>query len=88
MRVGESLREMDDQEYFSILQEQDPDFSARICKGLTLDDLSKEAIENMRNLIHEKRNKPEILTVPLNQLLSDLNLISNEGVTYAALIPR
>lgn len=86
MRVGESLREMDDQEYFSILQEQDPDFSARICKGLTLDDLSKEAIENMRNLIHEKRNKPEILTVPLNQFLSDLNLISNEGVTYAALI--
>lgn len=86
MRVGESLREMDDQEYFSILQEQDPDFSARICNGLTLDDLSKEAIENMRNLIHEKRNKPEILTVPLNQLLSDLNLISNEGVTYAALI--
>lgn len=86
MRVGESLREMDDQEYFSILQEQDPDFSARICDGLTLDDLSEEAIENMRNLIHEKRNKPEILTVPLPQLLSDLNLIADEGLTYAALI--
>lgn len=54
MRVGESLREMDDQEYFSILQEQDPDFSAHICKGLTLGDLSDEAIANMRRLIHEK----------------------------------
>lgn len=86
MRVGESLREMDDQEYFSILQEQDPDFSARICNGLTLDDLSEEAIENMRKLIHEKRNKPEILTLPLPQLLSDLNLIFNEGITFAALI--
>lgn len=86
MRVGESLREMDDQEYFSILQEQDPDFSARICNGLSLDDLSEEAIKNMRNLIHEKRNKPEILTLPLPQLLSDLNLITDEGITYAALI--
>lgn len=44
MRVGESLREMDDQEYFSILQEQDPDFSARICKGLSMEDLSEEAM--------------------------------------------
>lgn len=43
MRVGESLREMDDQEYFSILQEQDPDFSARICKGIAMEDLSEEA---------------------------------------------
>lgn len=86
MRVGESLREMDDQEYFSILQEQDPDFSARVCKGLSIEDLSNEAIENMRNLIKEKRNKPEMLTLPLPQLLSDLGLISNEGINYAALI--
>lgn len=86
MRVGESLREMDDQEYFSILQEQDPDFSAHICKGLTLGDLSDEAIANMRRLIHEKRRKPEVLTIPLNQLLSDLNLFGEEGLTYAALI--
>lgn len=53
MRVGESLREMDDQEYFSILQEQDPDFSARICKGLVVEDLSEDAITNMRRLIHQ-----------------------------------
>lgn len=86
MRVGESLREMDDQEYFSILQEQDPDFSAHICKGLTLGDLSDEAIANMRRLIHEKRRKPEVLTIPLNQLLSDLNLFGEGGLTYAALI--
>ena len=48
MRVGESLREMDDQEYFSILQEQDPNFSARICKGIAMEDLSEEAITQPR----------------------------------------
>lgn len=86
MRVGESLREMDDQEYFSILQEQDPDFSAKICKGITINDLSDEAIQIMRNLINEKRRKPEVLTTPRPQLLADLGLITDEGVTYAALI--
>ena len=86
MRVGESLREMDDQEYFSILQEQDPDFSARICNGLTIDDLSKEAIENMRNLIYAKRHNAEVLTIPVPQLLSDLELSTENGLTYAALI--
>lgn len=86
MRVGESLREMDDQEYFSILQEQDPDFSARICNGLTIEDLSKEAIENMRNLIYAKRHNVEVLTIPIPQLLSDLELSSENGLTYAALI--
>lgn len=86
MRVGESLREMDDQEYFSILQEQDPDFSARICKGLSIEDLSEDAIDNMRKLIFKKRNRGEILTIPISQLLSDLNLVSDEGITYAGLI--
>ena len=86
MRVGESLREMDDQEYFSILQEQDPDFSARICKGIAMEDLSEEAITQMRRLIHQKRNKPEVLTTPTSQLLSDLGLVTGDGITYAALI--
>lgn len=86
MRVGESLREMDDQEYFSILQEQDPDFSARICKRLTIRDLSDEAIANMRKLIHQKRQNQNILNYTTEQLLSDLGLVSDEGITYAALI--
>ena len=33
MRIGESLREMDDAEYFSIISEQSPDFSATISKA-------------------------------------------------------
>lgn len=86
MRVGESLREMDDQEYFSILQEQDPDFSVRTCNGLTMDDLSEEAIVRMRELIHSKRGKEDVLTIPTEQLISDLGLVSPEGLNYAALI--
>lgn len=86
MRVGESLREMDDQEYFSILQEQDSDFSARICSGLSIDDLSEDAIQNMRERLYAKRGKAEFLNKPINQLLSDLQLSTEEGLNYAALI--
>lgn len=86
MRIGESLREMDDQEYFTILQEQDPDFSNRICKGLSQHDLSEVAIAKMRNLICEKRTRLDVLTIPVDQLLSDLGLVNDEGITYAALI--
>ncbi len=87
MRVGESLREMDDAEYFSIISEQDPDFSARICEGLTLDDLHEEAIKNMRERIAQKRNRKDVLTIPINRLLSDLHLLTNDGkLTNAALL--
>ncbi|MBR5919592.1 MAG: putative DNA binding domain-containing protein [Bacteroidales bacterium] len=87
MRVGESLREMDDAEYFSIISEQDPDFSARICEGLTLDDLHDEAIKNMRERIAQKRNRKDVLTTPINLLLSDLHLLTNDGkLTNAALL--
>lgn len=87
MRVGESLREMDDAEYFSIISEQDPDFSARICEGLTLDDLHEEAIKNMRERIAQKRNRKDVLTTPINLLLSDLHLLTNDGkLTNAALL--
>ena len=87
MRIGDSLREMDDAEYFSIISEQSPDFSANICDGLTMDDLSEEAVLRLRNLIHQKRSNPDILTVPAEQLLSDLRLRNGEGkLTYAALI--
>jgi ATP-dependent DNA helicase RecG len=87
MRTGESLREMDDAEYFAIIQEQDPDFSARTCEGLTFEDLNDEAIAKLRELIYEKRNNPDVLTIPTRQLLSDLGLTTFEGrLTYAALI--
>lgn len=87
MRIGESLREMDDQEYFSIISEQDPDFSARTCDGLTLEDLDPQAVENMRARIADQRGRKDIFTLPLNQLLRDLLLIDKDGkLKYATLL--
>ena len=87
MRVGESLREMDDAEYFSIISEQDPDFSSRVCEGLTINDLDTEAIENMRKLITDKQKRADANTIPLKQLLKDLLLINDDGnLKYAALL--
>ena len=87
MRVGESLREMDDAEYFSIISEQDPDFSSRVCKGLTIEDLDAEAVENMRKLIADKQKRTDANTIPLPQLLKDLLLIDDDGnMKYATLL--
>lgn len=87
MRIGDSLREMDDAEYLSIISEQDPDFSAKICEGLTLDDLDPQAIQNMRKLIADQRDRKDIFTLPLTQLLHDLLLIDNDGkLKYATLL--
>lgn len=86
MRVGESLREMDDAEYLAIISEQDPDYSAKICKGLTIEDLDDDAISEMRKLIAENRKRSLSEATPLKQLLSDLLLMKNEGLTYAALL--
>ena len=87
MRIGDSLREMDDAEYFSVISEQDPDFSAKICPDLSIDDLDESAIEKMRHLISEKQGRGDILSKPLKQLLSDLRLQTEDGhLRYAALI--
>lgn len=86
MRVGESILEMDDAEFLSIIQEQDPDYSAHICKGLQISDLDEDAIVEMRSLMASNRHKVYAKTVPLPQLLSDLNLMKTEGITYAALL--
>ena len=48
MRTGESLREMSDSEMLKILTEQEPDYSAKVCEGLTMDDLDSKAIEVMK----------------------------------------
>lgn len=87
MRVGESLREMDDAEYFSIISEQDPDFSSRVCDGLSIEDLDDNAIAVMRRLISDKRKRNDAMSVPLEHLLRDLQLINADSkLNYAALL--
>ncbi len=86
MRTGDSLRNMSDEEMFSILMENEPDFSAKNCEGLSISDLDEEAIEIMKNAYAEKQKNPAFRTLSANQVLNDLHLSVDETLTYAALI--
>lgn len=86
MRVGESLRNMSDEEIFAILSEQEPDFSAKICPSLTINDLNSEALDKMKVSYSRKQNNPQFLQLSNEQVLSDLKLIVDGKLTYAALI--
>lgn len=57
MRVGEELKPMDDKTYFSIIQEQEPDFSMQICQGATTKDLDKEAIARLKEMYAKRSRK-------------------------------
>lgn len=86
MRVGEELKPMSDEVYLKIIQEKEPDFSQQICKEATIDDLDEQAIDILRHKYATKQNNPSFLTLPKEQILSDLDLIVGEKVTNAAII--
>ena len=86
MRIGDSLRVMSDNEIFRILFENEPDFSATICKGLTFEDLDTEAITLMKTGYAVKQGNPAFATLPDNQILTDLGLLENDRYCFAALI--
>ena len=86
MRTGESLREMSDSEMLKILTEQEPDNSAKVCEGLTIDHLDPRAIEVMKQRYAEKNENPGFESVSDEQALSDLELLENGKLNYAALV--
>ncbi len=86
MRTGESLREMSNDEIFKILSEKEPDFSANICEGLTLADLDSDAIRIMKSRYAEKNDNAAFATASDEQALSDLELLKDNKLNYAALI--
>ena len=86
MRTGESLREMSDEEMFKILSEQEPDFSAKVCEGLTMDDLDRKSIVVMKQKYAEKNENPGFESVSDEQALSDLDLLVDGQLNYAALV--
>lgn len=86
MRIGESLRNMSDEEMFAILSEQEPDFSAKVCYGLTVDQLDDTAIRKMKDSYARKQNNPAFSELSTNQVLTDLKLLIDGKLTYAALI--
>jgi ATP-dependent DNA helicase RecG len=86
MRVGEDLHSMSDEQFYKILQEQEPDFSARFCDGLTIDDLDLGAIDKMKEQYAIKQKNPSFKDKSNEQVLNDLGLIEEGRLTYAALI--
>ena len=86
MRTGESLREMSDEEMYKILSEQEPDFSAKECNGLTIEDLDTKAIEVMKQRYAEKNDNPAFASVSDEQALIDLDLLVDGKLNYAALV--
>lgn len=69
-----------------IYEETGGDFSGTICTKATIDDLDEIAIENFRTKWIEKSGKKQFATLSKEQLLHDCGAITDDGVTYAALI--
>ncbi len=86
MRLGDSLRNMDDNEVLNILLEQEPDYTSNICKGLSLSDLDKAAIDKLKKAYSKKQNNPMFESLTIEQALSDIGLMTDSGITIAALI--
>lgn len=86
MRVGEELKPMSDAQYLKIIQEQEPDFSQKICDGVNIDDLDDDAIKKMQEAYAKKQNNPQFLTLPKEQVLRDLELEVDGKITNAAVI--
>ena len=85
-RAGDELIGMSDAELRVIFGEKGPDFSAQVCKGATLNDLSPEAIETFRNRWALKTRDVRKARWSDEQTLANAELSTDGEVTYAALI--
>ena len=86
MRGGDALVPMTQDQLRTIFAESSPDFSSEICTSATLDDLDPIAVDVLRQLWHRKTKDQDILTRPLDRLLTDAELLLDDEVTYAALV--
>lgn len=83
---GDVLKPMPEDMRRSIYSESGGDFSGTICTGATVEDLDKTTIEKFRAKWIEKSGKRQLAALSTQQLLHDCGAITDEGVTYAALI--
>lgn len=83
---GDTLKPMPEDMRRNIYDETGVDFSGMICVGATVNDLDEIAIENFRAKWIEKSGNKQLTTLSQKQLLHDCGAITDEGITYAALI--
>ncbi len=86
MRAGESIVPMTPDQLKKIFDESGPDFSAEFCQEATIEDLDTKGISNLKSLWQKKSRNKKIANLTLEQVLTDLELISNRKVCYAALV--
>ena len=86
MRLNESVEPMSQDQLRRIFAEAQPDFSAQPCPNATISDLSDIAVSMFRILWAKKSGNQLILTLSLEQLLSDAELLIDGRLNYAALI--
>jgi len=91
---GDSLVPMAEEMRRAIYAETGHDFSADICQKATIKDIDTEAVETFRRkwidwiAVHpeKKSTLKRIQSLSVSQLLTDVEVIKDEGITYAALI--
>jgi len=86
MRGGEDLVPMTPDMLQRVFAETQPDFSAEVCPGATIEELDSQAIEKFRSRWAEKAKRSELRDVPAERLLEDAELTVDGDVTYAALV--
>ncbi len=83
---GDSLIPMPEEIRRKIYSETGFDFSGSICSFAKIDDLDDSAVEVFREKWIEKTGNKRLSNLSKEQLLHDCEAITDEGITYAALI--
>ena len=83
---GDSLIPMPEEIRRSIYDEIGFDFSGSICAAAVYSDLDENAIEDFRDRWIEKSGNKRLANLSKKQLLHDCEAMTDDGITYAALI--
>ena len=83
---GDSLIPMPEEIRRSIYDEIGFDFSGSVCSSAVYSDLDENAIEDFRDRWIEKSGNKRLSSLSIIQLLHDCEAITDDGITYAALI--
>ena len=86
MRSGEQLAPMLPDMLKRVFDESGPDYTAEICSKASLEDLDSKAITDFKNRWIKKSKNEKLQSLSGEQLLSDSELLTRDGLTYAALI--
>ena len=85
-RDGDSLVPMPAEEMRLIFNEASRDFSAEICDGACLSDISEEAVIDFRERWIAKSKREDLRNYSLEQILRDCEALTSNGLTNAAVI--